>query len=201
MNKIRDIALGIIVICDIIIYICIFNMPKATETKHEIIDNPVIIRDYVTVVVDSKPFETKEIKTTFYDSLTDEEINMLEVVVQHEVGNSSKDYKTLVAELIYNRIMSDEFPNTVYGVLYQENQFCGIDYWYYPAYPVDDETKRVVREVFSKEFTSHPATYYYNPELSEYSSMIWFEYSGDVQYLFQYAETSWGTTYNTRFFS
>ena len=76
MNKIRDIALGIIVICDIIIYICIFNMPKATETKHEIIDNPVIIRDYVTVVVDSKPFETKEIKTTFYDSLTDEEINM-----------------------------------------------------------------------------------------------------------------------------
>ena len=201
MNKIRDIALGIIVICDIIIYICIFNMPKATEIKHEIINNPVIIRDYVTVVVDSKPFETKEIKTTFYDSLTDEEINMLEVVVQHEVGNFSKDYKTLVAELLYNRIMSDEFPDTVYGVLYQENQFCGIDYWYCPAYPVDDETKRVVREVFSKEFTSQPATYYYNPELSEYSSMIWFEYSGDVQYLFQYTETSWGTTYNTRFFS
>ena len=201
MNKIRDIALGIIVICDIIIYICIFNMTKTTETKHEIIDNPVIIRDYVTVIVDSKPFETKGIKTTFYDSLTDEEINMLEVVVQHEVGNFSKDYKTLVAELIYNRIMSDEFPDTVYGVLYQENQFCGIDYWYYPAYPVDDETKQVIQEVFSKEFTSHPATYYYNPELSEYSSVIWFEYSGDVQYLFQYAETSWGTTYNTRFFS
>ena len=150
-------------------------MPKATETKHEIIDNPVIIRDYVTVVVDSKPFETKEIKTTFYDSLTDEEINMLEVVVQHEVGNFSKDYKTLVAELIYNRIMSDEFPNTVYGVLYQENQFCGIDYWYYPADPVDDETKQVVREVFSKEFTSHHATYYYNPERSESSYTIWFE--------------------------
>ena len=63
-------------------------MPKATETKHEIIDSPVIIRDYVTVVVDSKPFETKEIKTTFYDSLTDEEINMLEVVVQHEIGRA-----------------------------------------------------------------------------------------------------------------
>ena len=55
-------------------------MPKATGTKHEIIDNPVIIRDYVTVVVDSKPFETKEIKTTFYDSLTDEEIKAIDSI-------------------------------------------------------------------------------------------------------------------------
>ena len=66
---------------------------------------------------------------------------------------------------------------------------------------IDIETQEAVKEVFSMEESPHLATYYYNPELSEYSSVIWFEYSGDVQYLFQYAETSWGTTYNTRFFS
>lgn len=201
MNKIRDIALGIIIICDIIIYICIFNMPSKQAVQVESVENPVIVRDYITLTVDVKPFKEQEIKTTFYDNLTDKEINLLEVVVQHEVGGLSKDYKTLVAELIYNRILSNDFPNSVYEVLYQPNQFCGIEYWYYPSYPVDEETKEVVKEVFSKDYTSHPATYYYNPELSEYTSIIWFEYSGDVQYLFQYAETSWGETYNTRFFA
>lgn len=176
-------------------------MPSEQVTQVESVENPVIVRDYITLTIDVKPFEKQEIKTTFYDNLTDEEINLLEVVVQHEVGGLSKEYKTLVAELIYNRILSDDFPNSVYKVLYQPNQFCGIEYWYYSSYPVDEETKEVVKEVFSKDYTSHPATYYYNPELSEYTSIIWFEYSGDVQYLFQYAETSWGETYNTRFFA
>lgn len=139
-------------------------------------------------------------ETTLYEQFSEEEIRLIEVTVQHEVGNFSPEYKKLVAELIYNRLMSDEFPNSIYEVLYQENQFCGIEYWYDPVYPVDSETEVVVAEVFSQANTSHDATYYYNPALSEYNSVIWFEYSGDVDYLFEYTETSWGVSYTTRFF-
>lgn len=137
---------------------------------------------------------------TLYDTFTEEEINLVEVTVQHEVGNFSDDYKTLIAELIYNRLVSDDFPDTVKEVLFQENQFCGIERWYSPDFEVDETTKSVVENVFSKDDTQHNATYYYNPELSDYKSVVWFEYSGDVEFLFEHTEESWGIEYTTRFF-
>lgn len=137
---------------------------------------------------------------TLYDTLSENEIMMIEITVQHEVGNFSKEYKTYVAELIRNRLISEDFPNTVTEILFQKGQFQGISNWLYSGITPDEETKEVVEKVFSAENTSHSATYYYNPELSEYDSLVWFEYSGDVEYLFEYSEDSWGTTYTTRFF-
>lgn len=139
-------------------------------------------------------------KATLYNMLIDKEINLIEVTVQHEVGSFSDSYKTLIAELIYNRLVSDEFPDNITDILYQENQFCGIEYWYAPYFEVDENTKRVVKEVFSNEQPSHDAVYYYNPELSDYRSVVWFEYSGDVEFLFEYTEEDWGIEYTTRFF-
>ena len=141
-----------------------------------------------------------ESNDTLYNSLTENEITMIEIVIQHEVGNFSKEYKTCVAELIRNRLMSEDFPNTVTEVLFQKGQFQGISSWLYSGIIPDEETKAVVKEVFSAEDTSHKATFYYNPALSEYESVMWFEYSGDVDYLFEYTETNWGIEYTTRFF-
>lgn len=137
---------------------------------------------------------------TFYDTLNENEIMMIEITIQHEVGNFSKEYKTYVAELIRNRVESDDFPDTVTEVLFQEGQFQGIESWLYSGIIPDEETEEVVKEVFSSNETSHSATYYYNPALSEYASLVWFEYSGDVEYVFEYSEDNWGTTYTTRFF-
>ena len=144
--------------------------------------------------------EIPEQPLTLYDTFTDEEINLVEVTVQHEVGNFSDNYKTLIAELIYNRLVSEDFLDTVKEVLFQEKQFCGIERWYSPDFEVDDTTKSVVEEVFSKDDTQHNATYYYNPELSNYEAVVWFEYSGDVEFLFEYTEESWDIDYTTRFF-
>ena len=141
-----------------------------------------------------------ESNDTLYNSLTENEITMIEIVVQHEVGNFSKEYKTCVTELIRNRLMSEDFPNTVTEVLFQKGQFQGISSWLYSGIIPDEETKAVVKEVFSAEDTSHKATFYYNSALSEYESIMWFEYSGDVDYLFEYTETNWGIEYTTRFF-
>ena len=74
--------------------------------------------------------------------------SLLETTIQHEVGNFSKEYKKLIAELIYNRYLSDEFPNTITEVLFQKGQFQGIQEWAYSGIEIDDETKEVVRQVF-----------------------------------------------------
>ena len=140
--------------------------------------------------------QEKEI-CTLYTSLTKEEIELIELTVQHEVGNFSKDYKKLIAAIIRNRLESDSFPNTISEVILAKGQFSNGDY---AGVNVDIETQEAVEEVFSMEESPHPATYYYNPELSSYSSIYWFEYSGDIEYLFSYSEEDWGIIYTTRFF-
>ena len=140
--------------------------------------------------------QEKEI-CTLYTSLTKEEIELIELTVQHEVGNFSKDYKKLIAAIIRNRLESDSFPNTISEIILAKGQFSNGDY---AGVNVDIETQEAVEEVFSMEESPHLATYYYNPELSSYSSIYWFEYSGDIEYLFSYSEEDWGIVYTTRFF-
>lgn len=141
--------------------------------------------------------EQEEEICTLYTSLTKEEIELIELTVQHEVGNFSKDYKKLIAAIIRNRLESDSFPNTISEVILAKGQFSNGDY---AGVNVDLETQEAVEEVFSMEESPHLATYYYNPELSSYSSIYWFEYSGDIEYLFSYSEEDWGIVYTTRFF-
>lgn len=188
-----------------------FVTSNEADTEHKMSDEPYRT-PIIKVEVDMSPFETMPVPNleiigdceptyTLYDRLTPEEINLIEVTIQHEVGNFSKQYKTYVAELIYNRLISDRFPSTIREVLFQKGQFQGIEKWYYSGIEPDNETKEVVKEVFSSETPSHNCIGYYNPALSEYESIVWFEYSGDVQFVFEYTEESWGIEYTTRFFS
>ena len=154
---------------------------------------------YLQEEVEQEHEETEQEKEiyTLYASLTDKEIELIELTVQHEVGNFSKDYKKLIAAIIRNRLESDSFPNTISEVILAKGQFSNGDY---VGVNVDIETQEAVEEVFSMEESPHLATYYYNPELSSYSSIYWFEYSGDIEYLFSYSEEDWGIVYTTRFF-
>ena len=207
--KVKAIINVIITLIFFIICLVVSNHTNTSEqdTTQEItvipkqIEKPKAISDISTDIIIPKSKVIQDIiSETTYDKFTNDEIHLIEVTVQHEVGNFSENYQTLVAELIYNRLMSEQFPNTVEEVLYQEGQFCGIEDWYSSDIVVDDTTKDIVKSVFSKETTSHNALYYYNPELSADYAVEWFEYSGDVDYLFEYTEENWGIEYTTRFF-
>lgn len=166
------------------------------------IETEMIVQDEIYSVKSDlhTNIEIKQLSTT-YNGLTDEEINLIEKTVQHEVGNFSNLYKQYVAEIIYNRLYSNEFPNTVEEVLFQEGQFPNINNWINDSELIPNEDViAVVAEVFTNDNPSHNCTYYYNPEMSDYSAVQWFEYSGDVDFIFSYTEESWGIEYETRFF-
>lgn len=59
-------------------------------------------------------------------SLTDEEKDLVARIVWLEARGESQEGQEAVVEVIFNRIASDKFPNTVYEVLSQGNptQFC-----------------------------------------------------------------------------
>lgn len=59
---------------------------------------------------------------TYYNAA---DLDLIARVVQHESGNQPLAGKIGVANVILNRVKFSQFPNTVYGVLFQKNQFPG----------------------------------------------------------------------------
>ena len=59
-------------------------------------------------------------------TLTQEEIDLLAKIVWLESGGEPAEGQEAVVEVIFNRIASDKYPNTLYDVLSQKNpvQFC-----------------------------------------------------------------------------
>lgn len=57
------------------------------------------------------------------DSLTEDEKYLIYQIDFAEAGNQTMDGQRAVIEVILNRVLSDEFPNTVEGVLSQSGQF------------------------------------------------------------------------------
>lgn len=66
-------------------------------------------------------------KLPFYheiaQSITSADRDTLARIVYLEAGNQSYLGQKAVVEVIFNRILSDEFPDTVEKVIYQKNQF------------------------------------------------------------------------------
>ena len=54
---------------------------------------------------------------------TDAELAMLAGVVHAEAGNQDEIGRRLVADVVLNRLDDDRFPNTLAGVIMQDNQF------------------------------------------------------------------------------
>ncbi len=112
----------------------------------------------------------------------------------------SREIKVIIAEVLYNRLISEEYPDDVAEMVFAPNQFTGIKGWYYNGNRGDEEAYDVIEEVFTEENPSHDAIAFYNPDYSCYEGIYWFEYSGDVDFLFEYGEILWGEYWRVRFF-
>ena len=53
------------------------------------------------------------------------DLDLIARVIRHEAGNQPLTGKLAVGNVILNRVASKQFPNNVYDVLYQKNQFPG----------------------------------------------------------------------------
>ena len=75
----------------------------------------------MTVVITEKEY-LPEIKT-YETQLRDDEKEILAKVVHAEAANQDLTGKRLVVDCVLNRVDCEDFPNHVFGVCLQENQF------------------------------------------------------------------------------
>ncbi len=106
---------------------------------------------------------------------TEDEFDMLCYVLQGEVGNCSEQSKIAVANVILNRVKDPRFPNSISGVLTQDNQFTAI-YGYYSGSTVPSEnTIECARRALMGEDNTNGAIYYYAPQYVGGETGSWFE--------------------------
>ncbi|NLY48465.1 MAG: cell wall hydrolase [Clostridiales bacterium] len=131
-----------------------------------------------------------EKKTTRNFKLTNEDIKILEQIVEAEATGEDIIGKILVANVIFNRMESEEFPDTVKEVVFQKvgdkYQFSPIADKRYWQVEVSEETREAVKRAISGEDYSQGALYFMARKLARKSSIKWFD--SNLELLFKHGE-------------
>lgn len=115
---------------------------------------------------------------------TTQDYELLTRIVQAESGGCDIKGRILIANVIFNRIRSDEFPDTVTEVVYQKSQFSPVSDGSLKKCKVTPETVEAVDRALAGEDYSQGALYFMNRKLSSSRNVSWFD--RNLTYLFQY---------------
>ncbi len=110
-------------------------------------------------------------------SYTSEEKEMLEYIVQQEAGGYDLEHKQAIAQVVINRVSSSLFPDSIYEVLTQKNQFSSLSNWYSGTNKPDDDTIQAVSDVLNGNYDDKTsgATFFYAPKWAGKKAATWFE--------------------------
>lgn len=143
------------------------------------------VESYISIhsedVIEEYPIFDEMIDTqeTIYDYYTDKEIEMIQRMVEAEATGGSLEDKMDIANVIYNRLSSDEFPDTVEEVIFQKSngryQFSPIADKRYYKVKITEETKLAVELAFTEPDTTNGALYFCNlNNVRNKSVKMWF---------------------------
>lgn len=118
----------------------------------------------------------------FFQDFDRDERFCLYRIVEAEVTDQTYDCKKNVAAVIFNRIKSGEFPNTIHEVVYQKKQFAPISDGRYWKVTITEETKQACIEAYNEGYTAQDALYFANiADVKVLRTKEWFK---SLHYLF-----------------
>lgn len=121
--------------------------------------------------------------------LTDQEKDILYRIVEAEAGGEDYKGKILVANVILNRVVDSNFPDSVEGVVFQKSasgtyQFSPIADGRYDEVTISKETIEAVNKAIKGIDPTQGSLYFMNPDIAQEKNVIWF--NAALQYLFTY---------------
>lgn len=128
--------------------------------------------------------KAEEEKAVHAMSVTTDDYQVLQRIVQAEAGICDDKGKILVANVILNRIRSGEFPRTVKEVVYEPSQFSPVSDGSINSVKVTEDTKRCVDRALAGEDYSNGALYFMNRGGSRSGAINWFD--SHLTYLFRH---------------
>ena len=120
--------------------------------------------------------------------ITEEDKEVLLRIVEAEATCEDMKGRMLVANVILNRVVSDDFPDSITEVVFQNNgityQFAPIKDGRYWTVEVSDETREAVERVLAGEDYSQGALYFAARRMANKQAMSWFDTS--LKFLFRH---------------
>lgn len=166
-----------IIIITIIMIIVLCNMPRVIAEKEdtskvsESYSNKTTT-PYVSNLVTFEPQteeESSEVEVDYYPEFTyskdwsAKESYLLARIAMAEAEGCNIQTKTLIIMCVLNRVWSDEFPDTIEEVIFQENQFSPIDNGRWDRVEPNEDCYEAVKVVMEAKYDySGGATYFEN---------------------------------------
>ena len=168
-----------IIIITIIMIIVLCNMPRVVIDEKEDTSKSVsesysnkTTTPYVSNLVTFEPQteeESSEVEVDYYPEFTyskdwsTEESYLLARIAMAEAEGCNIQTKTLIIMCVLNRVWSDEFPDTIEEVIFQENQFSPIDNGRWDRVEPNEDCYEAVKIVMEAKYDySGGATYFEN---------------------------------------
>ena len=126
----------------------------------------------------------EEKKAASRKAVSDDDYQVLLRIVQAEAGVCDEKGKILVANVVLNRVKSQEFPASVRSVVYEPSQFSPVSDGSINSVKVTEETKECVNRALEGEDYSDGALYFMNRRGSRSRAVSWFD--SHLTYLFRH---------------
>ena len=168
-----------IIIITIIMIIVLCNMPRVVIAEKENTSKSVsesysnkTTTPYVSNLITFEPQteeESSEVEVDYYPEFTyskdwsAQESYLLARIAMAEAEGCNTQTKTLIIMCVLNRVWSDEFPDTIEEVIFQENQFSPIDNGRWDRVEPNEDCYEAVKVVMEAKYDySGGATYFEN---------------------------------------
>ncbi|MFN2363882.1 MAG: cell wall hydrolase [Halarsenatibacteraceae bacterium] len=99
-------------------------------------------------------------------SISDQEIELLAKAINGEARGEQYLGQVAVGAVIINRVISNQFPDTIEGVIMQDGQFCVVEDGQINLSPTP-ATRQAAREAINGRDPTERALYFYNPDKSK----------------------------------
>ena len=126
----------------------------------------------------------EEKKAESRKAVSDDDYQVRLRIVQAEAGVCDEKGKILVANVVLNRVKSQEFPDSVRSVVYEPSQFSPVSDGSINSVKVTEETKECVNRALEGEDYSDGALYFMNRRGSRSRAVSWFD--SHLTYLFRH---------------
>lgn len=168
-----------IIVITIIMIIVLCNMPRVVIAEKENTSKSVsesysnkTTTPYVSNLITFEPQteeESSEVEVDYYPEFTyskdwsAKESYLLARIAMAEAEGCNIQTKTLIIMCVLNRVWSDEFPDTIEEVIFQENQFSPIDNGRWDRVEPNEDCYEAVKVVMEAKYDySGGATYFEN---------------------------------------
>lgn len=144
------------------------------------------------IVPDTEKIEEMRSRSIVYSEsqliMSDEDYANLLKIVEAEAGGEDLKGKILVANVIFNRIESPDFPSNVTDVIWERSggstQFSPVADGRIYTVTVSEETKEAVNRAIDGEDYSHGALYFMEERYADEENVKWFK--EELKFLFRH---------------